>query len=151
MKDKSLEKIFRQITDDSSFFEAITKACENLDVKGSDYAEKNDRLAEFKATAKAVGITKEMVLGTYLNKHLRSVYKYIRGEELNAEGIHDKIVDVIVYMLLLYKMCNFDDNAALNESTRTTYHASYNRDEDDILPVEYKGMPKSNVPKGVKL
>ena len=46
----------------------------------------------------------KQVLGVYMSKHLRSIFKWLRGEELKGEPIEEKLVDNIVYSLLAYKL-----------------------------------------------
>ena len=51
-----------------------------------------------------MGVSMRQVLGVYMNKHFRSVKKWVRGEDLKGEPVEDKLSDVIVYALLCYKL-----------------------------------------------
>jgi len=92
------------MTDDKDFNEILNRCLNILKTKAVDYASDTDRLAEFRATAEAMDTSMEQVLGTYVNKHMRSIFTYCRGEELKGEPVEEKIMDVIVYMMLLFKM-----------------------------------------------
>lgn len=92
------------MTGDQDFDRLLERCLEILRTKSSDYAEESDRLAEIRQTARDMGISMRQVLGVYLNKHLRSVRKWVRGETLLGEPIEEKLVDVIVYCLLIGKL-----------------------------------------------
>jgi len=100
MSDKGHSKY----TNDEDFDELIDKALRILKTKSIDYAEEGDRLAEFRETAKDLGITMRQALGVGLNKHLRSIKKWVRGETLKGEPIEEKLLDNLVYSLLAYKI-----------------------------------------------
>jgi ketosteroid isomerase-like protein len=73
--------------------------------KGADYAESDDRLANFKQNADALGLTPFQVWAVYCSKHTDSIYKAIRRNpshpRKSGEHISENIKDVIVYNLLL--------------------------------------------------
>lgn len=92
------------MTGDKDFDELLDKCFKILKTKSVDYAEANDRLAEIRNTAEMTGTTMRTVLGIYMNKHLRSLYKWVRGDELKGEPISEKLLDIIVYALLFYKL-----------------------------------------------
>lgn len=92
------------MTNDEDFDELLNRCFETLKTKSTDYAEQGDRLAEFRATSGEMGITMRQTLGVYMNKHLRSVKRWVKGEELKGEPIEEKLLDIIVYCLLGYKM-----------------------------------------------
>jgi len=93
------------LTGDKDFDALIQRALDILKTKSLDYATDKDRLAEIRATSEMTGVTMRQTLGVYMNKHLRSVFKWLRGEELLGEPIEEKLVDIIVYALLGYKIC----------------------------------------------
>lgn len=92
------------MTGDKDFDEILEKCYTILKTKSVDYAEDNDRLAEIRKTAEMTGCTMPQVLGVYMNKHLRSIFKWFRGEQLRGEPVEEKLVDNIVYSLLVYKL-----------------------------------------------
>lgn len=92
------------LTGDAEFDEMLDKCLHVLKTKSLDYAEEGDRLAEFRRTAKKNGVTMRQVWGIYTDKHLESIDKWKRGQELLGEPVEDKLMDIIVYCLLAYKM-----------------------------------------------
>lgn len=94
----------KRYTGDEDFDELLDKCLRIMKTKAIDYAEEDDRLAELRATAAEIGVSMKQVLGVYMNKHLRSVFKWLRGEELKGEPVEDKLMDIIVYCLLAYKL-----------------------------------------------
>ena len=94
----------KDITGDSDFDELLDKCSSILKTKALDYATDNDRLAELRATAESIGTDMRKVLGVYMSKHYRSIFKWLRGEELRGEPIEEKLVDNIVYSLIAYKL-----------------------------------------------
>jgi len=91
-------------TGDEDFDALIEKGIRIMKTKSVDYAEAGDRLAEIKETARDVGITPRQVLGVYINKHYRSVKKWMRGEELRGEPIEEKLCDIQVYAWIAAKL-----------------------------------------------
>lgn len=73
--------------------------------KGADYAESDDRLANFKQNAEALGLTPFQVWAVYCSKHTDSIFKAIRRNPAHpvkqGEPLSENIKDVIVYSLLL--------------------------------------------------
>lgn len=73
--------------------------------KGADYAESDDRLANFKQNAEALGLTPFQVWAVYCSKHTDSIYKAIKRNPSHpikkGEHLSENIKDVIVYHLLL--------------------------------------------------
>ena len=92
------------LTGDPEFDELLEKCLHTLKTKALDYANEDDRLAELRETAVELKITMKQALGVYMNKHLRSIFKWFRGEELKGEPVEEKFLDIIVYSLLGYKL-----------------------------------------------
>lgn len=95
------------LTGDTDFDAMLCKCIATLASKGADYAGKGpDRLANFARTSARVGVTEGQALLVFLSKHQQAVENFIRGggKPLESEPIEDRIMDVIVYHLLLYKM-----------------------------------------------
>lgn len=69
--------------------------------KGHEYANSDDRLANFKEVAAEIGITPEQVLLVYLKKHMRSVDAYCKNGKVFSEPIKGRIIDAILYLELL--------------------------------------------------
>ena len=75
--------------------------------KGHDYRQGNDTdiLHNFRSVAEQIGIRKEDVWFTYFYKHYSALVTYIkeRGQS-ESEPVEGRIEDMIVYLLLFYKM-----------------------------------------------
>jgi len=98
-------------TGDKDFDELLDKCLRIMKTKAVDYAEAGDRLAEIRETAKDCELTMRQALGVYMNKHIRSIKKWVRGVELKGEPIEEKLLDNIVYSLLAYKLVKEERNA----------------------------------------
>lgn len=72
--------------------------------KGRDYSGDEDVLENFKRNAERLGLTKEQVLGVYMNKHLDAIYTYISTGKVESEGIEGRIHDAVFYLILLLVM-----------------------------------------------
>jgi len=83
-----------------------------------EYASEKDVFADFKDTAELVGIPKESVLLTFLNKHIRGIAAYVKGHESQREDVRGRITDAIVYLCLLWGMVeeNLDERVPEWES-----------------------------------
>ena len=83
-------------------FKEIWNKCKKIRAtKGKDYAGGEDVNANFKRCAAKYGITPELALIIYLDKHLDAVTTYINTGELKGEGIEEKIIDIINYYGIL--------------------------------------------------
>jgi len=79
--------------------------------KGAEYCGSDDRFANFKRGAEAIGLAPETVLWIYLSKHIDSLATYVKqltdGSTLKdiesklSEPIEGRIKDAINYLLLL--------------------------------------------------
>ena len=69
-----------------------------------EYAAKDNVFADFDDTAELTGSTREMVLLTFLNKHIRGIAAYVKGHESQREDVRGRITDAIVYLCLLWAM-----------------------------------------------
>lgn len=92
------------MTGDRDIDEFLQRCIDIFSSKGLDYGEDDDRLAEFRETARENETTPEKVLYIYVSKHLRSIRKHCNGRSLKGEPVEEKILDVACYMMLLYKM-----------------------------------------------
>ncbi len=122
-------------TGDKDFDEILDKCFRIMRTKALDYASETDRLSELRATSDETGISMRATLGVYMNKHLRSLFKWIRGEELKGEPIEEKLVDIIVYSLLGYKL-------AREERTHAT-RGVINTAEEQQTPPQFEKYRQS--------
>lgn len=69
--------------------------------KGIEYANSEDRLANFKRLADRLGSTPEKVLMVYFTKHLDSIEFYAKTGKVMSEPVEGRINDAILYLCLL--------------------------------------------------
>lgn len=74
-------------------------------VKGGEYAKDEDRLANFRTNAIALGTNMELVWGVYAGKHWDSIRTYISDmvkgvQRERSEPIEGRVDDLITYLLL---------------------------------------------------
>lgn len=74
--------------------------------KSHDYAdpEGHNILSNFQRVAANLGISQEMALAVYLQKHLDAIMTYCRTGDVSSEGIEGRIMDARVYLALLRAM-----------------------------------------------
>lgn len=101
-----VEKSVTRLTGDPDADELIKACIETWRTKGDEYTVGSiDRLANFRGAAEDAGISMERAWYVFFNKHVRSVAYYVKyGEVKSNEPIGGRIMDCIVYLLLLYKM-----------------------------------------------
>ena len=80
------------------------------DAGQKEYAHGRENVfANFERGAKALEISREKVLMTYLLKHIDGISAYVKGHKSQREDITGRITDAIVYLMLLWAM-NRDDS-----------------------------------------
>lgn len=83
---------------DEQIFERVR---EIRTTKGREYATDEDTLADFKEVAAESGVSPLQCWAVYVKKHQRAIDTFIREGAVKSEAIEDRILDVIVYHLLL--------------------------------------------------
>ena len=97
-----------------------------LKIKGGEYANSDDRLANFKRGAALTGVTPLQVLFVYLSKHYDGVASFIRksasGEPITlSEPIEGRLDDIIVYCTLAKALVREERAIKTLESHRDLY------------------------------
>jgi len=91
---------------DQEFRDADTRLIEHADKvllnRKAAYAQEGDRLANFKETAIATGLTPEKVCEVYLYKALSSMLKILHGAPAIGESLDDRFSDPLNYVRLAY-------------------------------------------------
>lgn len=86
----------------TQYVERILEDCKSLLLaKGHDYSGLENRLSNFLEGSKEIDVPVMKFLWPYLDKHLRAIKTYVRGERLTGENVQEKIKDSINYLLLL--------------------------------------------------
>ena len=73
-----------------------------LKLKGADYTGGNeDRLNNFKESARALNLTDLEVWAVYFLKHIAAITTYVKDGKVQSENIKGRIDDAINYLYLL--------------------------------------------------
>jgi hypothetical protein len=92
------------------FAEVLKITSENtlqlLKVKGAEYTNNADRLANFKRASKAIGITSLQAAFIYASKHFDSIASFVKNdasgmEQILSEPIEGRFYDLINYCHLM--------------------------------------------------
>jgi len=109
-----------------------------------EYAQNVDNcFANFERIANIQGLKREQILMTYLLKHIDGIMSYCKGHKSQREDVRGRIVDVIVYLTLLWGMADqddIDDNFYKREESLIDEDVSA---EKHMLESKYKGEWKS--------
>lgn len=91
--------------------EQLLDGCKTiLGTKGEDYSYADeDRLSNFKESAKEVGLTKYQVWYVYFNKGMSAIRRYVSKGKTESENIHARIQDAVNYLILLDAMITEDE------------------------------------------
>ena len=114
----------------------LTETLELSDIKRIEYTEGNHKsnvLWNFENIGKTLGLTPMKVLAVYLQKHISSLFNYLRTEKEYAESIEGRIMDIINYLLLLLCMIRTykgDNNETIPESNGTGNTSDTGRSSD---------------------
>ena len=66
--------------------------------------------ANFERVGEQLTIDRQQVLWVYLYKHIDGIASFIKGHKSQREDVRGRIVDVIVYLTLLWGMIDEDEN-----------------------------------------
>lgn len=84
--------------------DTFSKINELSSTKGIEYAGKEDRLLNFKRSAKEAGTHPFKVWLIFFNKHMDAIKSYVRTRKVYSEPIEGRIDDAILYLILLKAM-----------------------------------------------
>jgi hypothetical protein len=74
-----------------------------------EYAhDEGNALANFERLAQDLNLPREKVLWIYMRKHLDGILAHINGFQSQREPVQGRIMDAMVYLMLLY--CMVEDN-----------------------------------------
>ncbi len=87
------------------------------DTKGKEYANSEDRFANFNRIAKDLGMTNTQVGWVYLRKHLDAIAYYCKvGHIGSTEPIRGRFIDAITYLTLMAGMVEEREHSDLSRS-----------------------------------
>ena len=101
----------------------MTKILETVQQTRNDgqleYASQDNVFADFEDTAELIGVNRESVLLTFLNKRIRGIVAYVKGHKSQREDVRGRITDAIVYLCLLWGMIESDNREPYWEADST--------------------------------
>ena len=100
---------------DEFFNYMISQVKKTRDSGQKEYAQENNVFADFDSTAKLSGIKSEIVIYTFLNKHIRGIGSYLRTGEDQRDSLDGRIKDALVYLFLLWAKIEEVESKALDE------------------------------------
>lgn len=138
----------QRVFDPKDFDKIVEETCENLKklaaVKGGEYAADDDRLANFRRNAEALGLQMEQVWAVYAGKHWDAVRNFVKdlgeGRQRPAsEPIEGRVDDLIVYLTLFKAI--LQERRANNESPQLGVDTAVRADRWNWPPIERIGAP----------
>jgi len=113
------------IAKDRDFREAIIACDKLLTSKGHDYTQGAEgdygRLKNFYTSADAFkSLTPYTCLGVLFKKHIDAIYTFLDKGRVESEPIEGRIHDAINYLLLAYKMVQYEKRKATEGLPTTT-------------------------------
>ena len=116
-------------------------------LKGGEYSGDQDRLANFRRNALALGLSMEHVWAVFAGKHWDAIQQFVKDlsvgvERTRAEPIAGRADDLIVYLILFKAMLQERENALLDAKGRGA-KSEVNRASDTMGPVGSSASTKS--------
>tara|TARA_Y100000401_G_scaffold117580_1_gene127354 strand:+ start:7287 stop:7742 length:456 start_codon:yes stop_codon:yes gene_type:complete len=113
-----------------------------------EYAHDEDNcFANFERIANLQGLSRESILMTYVLKHVDGIQSYVKGHKSQREDVRGRIVDIIVYLTLLWGMADQDDitdafikreKSLIDEDVSAEAHMSKHKGEWKQEPDRFK-------------
>jgi hypothetical protein len=86
-----------------------------------EYAHSEDNaFANFERVAKDLDMSKEKVLWVYTRKHIDGVVSWLKGHKSQREDVRGRILDIIVYLILLWAMIEEEEGKTAKSKITTT-------------------------------
>ena len=95
---------------DEFFKHMIEEVKQTRDSGQEEYASPSNVFEDFIQTAELTGTTPNMVIYTFLNKHIRGIGSWIRGHKSQREHVIGRFKDAIVYLFLLWAKVEEENN-----------------------------------------
>jgi hypothetical protein len=90
--------------------ELLKQVIHTMDTKGKEYANSEDRFANFNRLAQRLGVSNLAVCLVYFTKHMDAIESYCKNERVySTESIQGRIVDAIAYLTLIGGMIQQKD------------------------------------------
>jgi hypothetical protein len=86
----------------ASYTEKLFEEIKQIAVtKGIEYAGRQSRFDNFNKVGQALDLDRKKVLMVYMQKHQLAIESFIREGKVYSESIHGRILDNIIYLMLL--------------------------------------------------
>ena len=105
---------------------------ETMEAKGHDYREGNDddALHNFRTMGEDLDLPMEKIWFVYFSKHLKALKTYIKeGGQRESEPIEGRIKDMLVYLLLFYKMVQENKKFSVEPAFREAVKLKLDKDD----------------------
>jgi len=108
-KTSTVDKIFKHEDYNALVCETVETIKLLSSIKGGEYAGDQDRLANFRRNASALGLENEQVWSVYAAKHWDAIMQYVKDlgtgkQRRRMESIEGRADDLIVYLILFKAM-----------------------------------------------
>ena len=108
-----------------------------------EYAhDKDNCFANFERIANLQGLSRESILMTYVLKHIDGIQSYVKGHKSQREDVRGRIVDIIVYLTLLWGMADQDEiienHSEIDKDVSAEHQMSKFKDEWKSEPDRFK-------------
>lgn len=108
-----------------------------------EYAhDKDNCFANFERIANLQGLSRESILMTYVLKHIDGIQSYVKGHKSQREDVRGRIVDIIVYLTLLWGMADQDEiienHSKIDKDVSAEHQMSKFKDEWKSEPDRFK-------------
>jgi hypothetical protein len=84
--------------------EIVLRLKEINDTKGKDYSKEDDVFFNFTSQGDALCLSPFIIWQVYVEKHLSAIRTFCKDGKVSSEGIEDRVIDAIMYLILLYGM-----------------------------------------------
>jgi hypothetical protein len=109
------------------------------ETKGKEYATVEDTLADFKEVAEETGVSPLQVWNVYVKKHERAIDTFIREGSWKSESVYGRIIDVIVYHLLLLGLLQDLSSADVTDRVAGVDGNTSHGDPQTPIPLAHQG------------
>ncbi len=139
-----MDKETRKLTGDGEIDEFLEECLTTMATKGDEYTVGSvDRLANFRSVGSEVVIGMEKVWYVFFTKHLRALQSYIKNDCVvkSEEPIKGRIKDLVVYLLLFYKMTQEIERSRVLKTSAVEEDSAAQRFISFAKSPEYRSQP----------
>ena len=117
---------------------------------GKEYARSEENIfANFERISESLDISVEECIMVYLMKHIDGIVAHVKGHVSQREDVRGRMLDVIVYLTLLWGYLVKDENNEESPINSTEGKVNIDKDGDYSLEQTHKVYPKKGMEDGV--